>query len=613
MNEFRNQWPTIWERIQASVIPEEVLADMMPSWNIVYMSRALAGLDSLYSAGIIPTEQWDQYPSIADRGVRILLNQVVETRQPGNTYDPRSAYDYLQGLMTDSLSLRPLDSRLLSWVFKEVGFNRYLEPNLQADVSKNQEIERETIASIGPTRGIVQQGQRIIGEGDVVNDERFLLLESYRNAYEKELGDSWSRWLIRIGQFLMVLVCISALLLYLFHYRHEILTNNVKTTFIFLLLVLNIFGGAMISGSETISMYLVPFVIFPVILRSFYDARTALFFHLVAMMIIGFLVPNSFEFITMQILAGFAAIISFQHLHRRGQLVMTSIIVFITYLIIYSALALMHTGSFTEIEPTDLAWLAGNSLLVLVSYPLIYVFEKVFGFVSDVTLIELSDTNHPLLRKMAEEAPGTFQHSLQVANLAESVIREIGGNPLLVRTGAMYHDIGKTENPVYFTENQAGKGNPHDQMKREDSAAVIISHVTRGMELARKHRLPQPVIDFIPTHHGTSKAQYFLKMQKIENPESEVDESRFAYPGPRPQTKETAVLMMADSIEAASRSLPEYSKEKIEHLVDQIIDHQFNEGQFNDSEITFRDITVARAIFKKKLTNIYHARIVYPK
>lgn len=606
MQEFRAEWPLIWKNLKDS-------SRLTEDWAQTYLTLALDVLDSLYRTGILDPNGEELVPDWSERVIQVIVGQVSSERNPGEIVDPLGAYSFLKDELTDSIRLAPATPEFLLSVFQAIGFNRFLETNLVYDEEKNREVRQEVIENISETRGLIKRGQRIIAEGDMVNDDRLMVLDSYREAYNKELGDASSRWMIRIGQILLILLALAALLFYLFHYRREILNNNVKTGFIFLMLLLSVAGGGLILRSGVISIYLVPFIIMPVIIRNFYDSRTAHFFHLISMILIGFLVPNGFEFIVMQILVGFAAIISFQHLHRRGQLVMTALIVFLSYTMVYLSMAFMSEGRLQSIEWIDLAWLGGNSLLLLLSYPMIFIFEKLFGFVSDVTLIELSDSNHPVLRRMAEEAPGTFQHSLQVANLAESVIREIGGNPLLVRTGAMYHDIGKTENPIYFTENQGGGRSPHDQMTNLESAGIIVSHVKRGAEIARKHRLPKAVIDFILTHHGTSRTQYFLKKQQEENPGGEVDDSDFAYPGPRPHSRETAVLMMADSIEAASRSLPEYTSETISTLVEKIIDHQLEEGQFNEAELTFRDIHVAKQVFKKKLTNIYHARIAYPE
>jgi hypothetical protein len=351
----------------------------------------------------------------------------------------------------------------------------------------------------------------------------------------------------------------------------------------------------------------------PIIIKTFYDSRLALFIHIITVLLVGFFAPNGFEFIFLNFIAGIVAIFSLTNIYRRGKLFLTAALVFLTYSFVYFGLAITQEGNFTNIELHNFIYFAINGGFVLLAYPLIYIFEKAFGFLSDLTLMELSDTNSKLLRLLAEKAPGTFQHSIQVANLAEEAIYKIGGNALLVRTGALYHDIGKMANPAYFVENQRAGFNPHEMHEYDESANIIISHVKDGVELAKKHSLPEPLIDFIRTHHGTTRVQYFYRSYMNKFPDKEVDSKKFTYPGPKPYSKETAALMMADSVEAASRSLPDISEEKINNLVDSIINHQMQDGQFDNANITFKDIATIKGIFKQKLANIYHARIEYPE
>ncbi len=389
--------------------------------------------------------------------------------------------------------------------------------------------------------------------------------------------------------------------------------NNLQTFFIFLLFVAFALIARFASKSTVISFYLIPFVIVPIIIRTFFDSRLALFIHFILLMFSGFLAPNSFEFIFLNFNAGVVAIFTMTKIDRRSVFFLTSVFVAITYSFLYFGLSILQEGSLTNIEWINLAWFAGNAMLVLLSYPLIYIFEKIFGFLSDATLLELSDTNQPLLRELAEKAPGTFQHSLQVANLSEEACRSLGGNPLLARTAALYHDIGKMSEPLYFVENQSGGFNPHDHLNFEESASIIIGHVTKGTEIASKYKLPEALIDFIRTHHGTTKVQYFYRSFIKSFPEELVDDTKFMYPGPRPFTKEMAILMMADSVEASSRSLKEANRNNIDDLVEKIITSQLEEGQFNDAPITFMDISRIKEIFKKRLGNIYHVRIEYPR
>jgi cyclic-di-AMP phosphodiesterase PgpH len=334
--------------------------------------------------------------------------------------------------------------------------------------------------------------------------------------------------------------------------------------------------------------------------------------HLVTIFITGFLVPNSFEFVFLQLIAGIIAIISVVNLQKRSQFAKSVLFIFLTYVAIYTGMNLMQEGNFSTMQPGMFIMFGGSAMLTLLAYPLIYIFEKIFGFTTDLTLLELSDTNNKLLRQLAEKAPGTFQHSMQVAAIAEELTREIGGNPLLVRTGALYHDIGKMNNPLYFIENQITGVNPHDELSYEESARIIISHVIEGVEMARKHNLPEILIDFIRTHHGTRRTGYFYIMQKNENPDIEVNEESFTYHGPIPFSRETAVVMMADSVEAASRSIKKPNQQKLDELVENIITRQVEDNQFDNSPITMRDITRIKRILKKKLMNIYHVRIEYP-
>jgi putative nucleotidyltransferase with HDIG domain len=330
-------------------------------------------------------------------------------------------------------------------------------------------------------------------------------------------------------------------------------------------------------------------------------------------LLIGFFAPESFNFVILNVVAGMIAIMSIVQIHRRGQFFLTSLWVFLAYAVTYTGIALMQGEGLQSIEYANYGLFAGNAILTLFAYPLIYIFERTFSMVTDVTLLELSDTNTPLLRKLLTKSPGTFQHSMQVANLAEEAIREIGGNALLVRAGALYHDIGKMDMPIYFIENQKAGINPHDELTYEESARIIVSHVIKGVEMAKRKRLPEQIIDFIRTHHGTRRADYFYIKQKQENPEEQVDEKTFSYQGPIPFSKETAVLMMADSAEAASRSINAPDENKINNLVDSIVDKLFEENQLNNADITLKDIHTVKKVLKRQLMNIYHVRIAYPE
>jgi putative nucleotidyltransferase with HDIG domain len=487
-----------------------------------------------------------------------------------------------------------------------------LVQNVIYDEKTTEKVLEDELKAISSTRGMIPKGLMVISRGDMVDGENFLVLESLRKEYQSRLGSSESYYLILLGQLIMVAIVLLMFYMFLVNYRSDLAQNNWQVTFLLMLILMMVLISSAIQRIPNVNLYLVPFCLVPVVVRSFFDSRIALFAHIVTLIIVGFEAPNGFEFMFLELIAGIMAIFSLLSLQNRSQLFVSMLIVFITYSASYFSIAIMQEGDIKNIDLSMFIWFGGSVGLTLLAYPLIYVFEKVFGLISEVTLLELNNTNHKLLRQMATEAPGTFQHSLQVASLAETAIYEIGGNALLIRTGALYHDIGKLYAPMYFIENQVTGVNPHDDLSFEESAHIIVNHVIKGIELAKKNKLPEQLIDFIRTHHGTSTVQYFYRSYIQNFPEGELDQDHFSYPGPKPFTKEMAVLMMADSVEAASRSLSSYTTETVGKLVDSIIDRQFNEGQFENSNITLRDIHEVRAIFKKKLLNIYHVRVEYP-
>ncbi|NTW34309.1 MAG: HDIG domain-containing protein, partial [Bacteroidetes bacterium] len=465
---------------------------------------------------------------------------------------------------------------------------------------------------ISLTYGMVQKGERIISKGELVTADKYQVIESLKKEYETQLGASSKYYKILIGQILLICISISVLLLFLLTYRNDVLADNKKVFFI----LMNIYFMVLITSTvlkiDAIYLYIVPLCIIPVIIRVFFDTRLALFVHLVTIIIIGFIVPNSFEFIFIQLITGIIAIMSVVNLRKRSQFFHTTLLIFATYSATYTGITLMQDGSLADININIYFLFACSSLLILFSYPLIFLYEKLFGFVTSVSLMELSDINSKLLRALSTKAPATFQHSLQVANIAEEAVYGINGNSLLVRVGALYHDIGKMDMPNYFIENQRNGINPHEDYSSDESAEIIISHVIKGIELAKKYNLPEQVIDFIRTHHGTRKTLYFYTQFIKNNPDELVDESKFTYHGPIPFSKETAVLMMADAVEAASRTLKKTDEKSINTLVEDIIDTQIAQQQFVNSDITFRDITIIKKIIKKKLLNMFHVRIDYP-
>lgn len=483
------------------------------------------------------------------------------------------------------------------------------QPTIIPDKELNNSYRSEVLQSVSPTAGIVNQGEHIISKGEIVTAQKIQILTSLKNVSE---NFSEPNKHVFAGQTLLVIICMTMLMLFLRQLRKDIYNDNRKLTLIFLLILFTVFIYTYVLKSGTISLYLVPVCILPIVIRTFFDTRMALFTYVITVLVLGSVAPNSYEFVFAQVVAGMVTIFSVKNMRKRSHAFFAVLMIFVSYLLSYIAIEIVHEGNITSINWQNAGWLLGNVLLVLFAYPLIYFLEKIFNITSDISLVELADSNNTLLRELSIKAPGTFQHSLQVANLAEAAIFKIGGNALLMRVGALYHDIGKMEMPLYFIENQTTQVNPHDELAFDESASIIISHVIKGIEKAKKNNVPDLVIDFIRTHHGTSLVQYFYESFLKNYPDKIVDENMFHYPGPKPYSKETAVLMMADSVEAASRSLQVHDAANISKLVDSIIENQIEQGQFDNCPVTFRDITEIKKIFKKMLGSIYHVRVEYP-
>jgi putative nucleotidyltransferase with HDIG domain len=564
----------------------------------------LAILDSIYSNGIIEsTEKNDNKPS--DYSIYILSGNVEEEFELDNIFTITSAYGYVKKELnnykknTDVKQLLPL---LENGIAHSVFY----------DKETSQKVLQQSIENISPSRDLILKYQSIVSKGDIIDGEKFQILESLKCAYNEQAGTG-SYLFILLGQLIVVTQCLAVLVVFLFYFRKEIFLDNSKITFILLLIILTVLMARLAAGSQSFSIYLLPFCMLTIIIRAFYDTRVALFVHIMATLIVSFMAPNRFEFVYIQLLGGIVTIFSIVNTRNRSQIFITAALIFLIYSGAFIGINIVQEGGIDALSWQDFAWFGISAMFTLFSYPLIFVFEKIFGFISDVSLLELSDTNGKLLRELASRAPGTFQHSLQVANLAEEAIFTIGGNALLVRTGALYHDIGKMEAPMYFIENQANGINPHEDLSFEESAGIIIGHVIKGVEIAKKYNLPEQIIDFIRTHHGTGMTTYFYRSFKNAYPEEKINDEKFSYPGPIPYSKETAVLMMADSVEAASRSLKKYDAESISNLVEMIITSQIEQNQFLNSDITFKDINTIKKIFKKKLMNVYHVRVEYPR
>ena len=544
---------------------------------------------------------------------KVVKNTVITLRRGNEAEDIASDKLFTTEMLVpeiqsyfDNTRYKPLEQRFTTLFFE------ILEPNIFYDEELTQRVIDEEIKSISVNKGLVTENERIIAKGDVVEGSKYEILMSLKSEYDSQL---WSQsnysWIV-FGYTVLVAMVLLMLMLFLQRYRPAIWENNTKMTFIFFNIILIVFLVTVVQKYWLNYIYVVPIIILPIILKAFFDARLGLFTHLVTVLILGFIVPNSFEFIFLQMIAGIVTILTVSELHRRANLFISILKITLVYMVSYLAFSIIQEGNAQQLKWSYFALFALNGVLSFLSLFLILIYEKTFNLVSDVSLLELSNTNSKLLRELNEKAPGTFQHSMQVANLAEASANEIGANAMLVRTGALYHDIGKMLNPMYFIENQSTSVNPHNELPPLDSAEIIIDHVLKGIEMAKKNGLPDRVIDFIRTHHGTTMVYYFYKKQLELTPDS-TDKRSFTYPGPIPFSKETAILMMCDACEAASKSIKDPTALLIDELVEKVINGQMNQGQYMNSNITFKEIQIIKKVIKKKLNNIYHLRIEYPE
>lgn len=598
-NDYKLAWIKHFEKSKATPVSNDSLA-----------KKVVEQIRFLHLNGIIKSEDFADLRGKITSGITLLANNQAYETPIEQIYTQSTGLNYLQSYISKITSN---SSSIEAKLIDQLPLYRYLKPNLEYDIQTTERVTKDMLANLSITKGLVYSGERIVSKGEMIDSNLYQILFSLKREYESRVNFSGDINLLVLGQTFLVTILFFILFLFLLNFRKEILYHDSKIIFILILITAMTVMSSFLLKRNLVSIYVIPFAIVPIFIRTFYDSRLALYIHLVTVFLVGFFVPNGFEFAFIHFIAGVVAIISLSNVYRRGKLFLAVAYIFLAYVLVYASIVTIQEGSPFAINPLNIAWFAGNALLLLASYQLIYLLEKVFGFLSDTTLMELSDTNQDLLRKLAEVAPGTFQHSLQVANLAESAIYKIGGNPLLVRAGALYHDIGKMNNPYYFIENQTPDFNPHQGLDFEKSAEIIIKHVVDGVQIARKNRLPEQIIDFIRTHHGDNKVQYFYRMFKDRFPDARDELMAFSYPGPRPFSRETAVVMMADSVEAASRAMKSITPETIDELVDNIINYQQIEEQFNDADITFKDITIIKSIFKKKLQNIYHPRIEYPK
>ncbi|MFD1615147.1 HD family phosphohydrolase [Gelatiniphilus marinus] len=569
-------------------------------------------LDNLYTSGKIIIEELYQFGilnedyNFPDNKIVALLENRVEKDKV--LFSNLVKQDQVVSVIENVLS----NQQLLQYKKNFVSlFFDLIEPNLVFDKSTTDKVLQEEFSKIAYARGRVEKETLIISKGEVIGGNKYQILKSLQSEYESQVWAKSSYYWILFAYTLLVALALLMLLLFLRKYRPDVFENNTKVTFIFFNILLMVFITTLVVNYNLKYIYVVPICILPLVLKAFFDARLGLFVHVITVLLLGFVVSNSYEYMFLQIIAGIVTILTVSELYKRVNLFISVGQITLIYIVAYFAFFVIHEGTIETLKWETFIWFILCGLATLFVQPLIYVYEKLFGLVSDVSLLELSDTNSKLLKALSNKVPGTFHHSLNVANLAEASANEIGANAMLVRVGALYHDIGKMKNPAYFTENQSTGINPHDELSATESAKIITNHVIDGIEIARKNNLPDRVIDFIRTHHGTSLVYYFYKKEKEQS--KEVETSDFSYPGPKPFSKETAILMMCDSVEAASKSLKEPSSSKIEAFVENIINKQIEEGQFLNANITFKEIQSIKKVLKHKLANIYHLRIEYPE
>ena len=575
----------------------------IPGISNDYISIIANRLHDIYHKGVMSTTDYALVNKDTTRMIRIVSGKTAVSERISKVYSTVSAYE--------QLFLDPeLDSH--REILQKCNLNDYIAPNLSYDKERSEASLSDLNNSIPLASGLCQRGQKIIDRGDIVDNNTYNILTSYQKELERRDKNDQQISVTIMGQILYVTILVICLMIYLTLFRNDYFEKIRSIAMLFTLVILfSVISSVMVSNN-VLHVYIIPFAMVPIFIRVFMDSRTAFMTHVIIIQICASALVRPLEFVAVETVAGLVAIFALRELSSRSQLFWTAVLVTLSASLTNLALDWIQNDNISKINYSEYNYLLVNGLFLFCSYPLLYIIEKASGFTSNITLIELSDMNKELLRKMSEVAPGTFQHSIQVGNLAAEIANKIGGKSQLVRTGAYYHDIGKILNPIYFTENQSGV-NPHESMTFVDSAQMIISHVTEGLKLAEKYNLPDSIRAFIATHHGLGKAKYFYVKQKNAFPDEAVDDLLFTYPGPNPFTKEQAILMMADSVEAASRSLPDYTEKSIRELVNRLIDTQVEEGYFKECPITFRDIAYAKTVLIEKLKTIYHTRISYPE
>lgn len=587
---------------------DKFMADYSGNLNQVipdpaYREHIVRTLKEIYATGVIASNDLAQLERDTIKRIQIVYGNTSNQREVADVYTFKVAYEKM--LESDTVRY----SRIL---LQRCNLNDYIIPNLSYDANKSETAKQDLLGELSWANGFVMNGQKIIDRGEIINENTYNILKSLEKEWNKRSETVTEKRLTLIGQLLFVAILITCFMVYLELFRNDYYGKRRCLVLLFIIITVFPVTSSLMVEHAYLSVYTIPYAMIPMIIRIFLDSRTAFMAHVTTILLCSICLSSPHDFILLQIIAGMVGIYSLRELSQRSQLFRCALFVTCSYAITYLALDLIHVSEFSQLSTHAYFNFVINGILLLFTYPLLFILEKLFGFTSNVTLIELSNINNKLMREMSEVAPGTFQHSLQLANLTAAAANRIGADSQLVRTGAMYHDIGKMLNPVFFTENQSGV-NPHDQLSYKQSAQIVINHVTDGLKLADKNNLPQVIKDFIRTHHGKGLTKYFYISYKNEHPDEEVDTEAFRYPGPNPFTKEQAILMMADAVEAASRSLQAYTEENISVLIEKIIDGQVSEGYFKDCPITFKDIAMVKAVFKEKLKTMYHTRVKYPE
>ncbi|MDX1943656.1 MAG: HDIG domain-containing protein [Saprospiraceae bacterium] len=568
-----------------------------------YLNYGNDFLDRIYDHGIIQLS-----PAHDGKSKDFVFNLLKNNASQPQTLEYFYTLNSVKSLLTDSLPYSQLQEPDFLYPLLE----NAIQPNVFYNADITSKFLNEALAKISTTRGLVKQGDIIIARGNVVTDEIFQQLISLKEQYELDVTTRRSSWLVFVGYFLLTTLIVGIFSIYLSMFANKVFRKHKELFFILLWLLIYGYLVFAVEKTDALNAYMIPFCIVPIVIRTFYNNQLAIFTHISVVLIASFLSSLGYEFTLLQILAGIVVLLSDINTRNWSQFFSSMLYIFLTYALAFLGLSLIQEGSVQGIDGSVFTAIFINSFLTMLAYPLIPLLERLFGFTSHITLMELTDMNRPLLRELSIKAPGTLQHSMQVANLSEAAARKIEADSLLVKVGALYHDVGKAKNPGFFVENQNGN-NPHENKSPLESAKLIIEHVPEGIAMAKKHRLPSVVIDFIRTHHGTTRVEYFYRNYINVNPEIKVDETDFRYPGPKPRSKEEAILMMADSIEAACKSLKNPTETQINEMIDKIVTGKISNGQLDDSKISFREVEICKKEFKKFMKSVHHARIEYPE